>query len=60
MVRLKSAEDLEPGDRIITNPTGQTRTVTDPTELDRWGGCTIHTRDTTIITTLPCAVQVVD
>jgi hypothetical protein len=56
---LKSAEALKPGDRIVTDREGTIRTVTDATELDRWGGCTIHHSDGTIITGLPCPVKVV-
>lgn len=60
MFSWKNAQDLEPGDRIVTDQRGTIQTVTDRTELDQYGGCSIFTTDAEILTTLPCGVKVVD
>lgn len=54
----KKAEDLQPGDRIITNR--DVETVTARTGRGSHGTCSIHTRRGDITTTLPCDVNVVD
>lgn len=56
----KNAQDLVPGDRIVTNQQGAIETVTDRTELDQYGGCSIFTDQSEILTSLPCPVKVAD
>lgn len=59
MGTMKRAQDLDPGDRIVVQP-GDTQTITDRTELDKYGGCTIFTDRSTILVGLPCPVKVLD
>lgn len=60
MFRIKAAEDLQPGDRIITNQRGRVETVDAATTRDQYGGCSIHTEQHDILTGLPCDVKVLD
>jgi hypothetical protein len=60
MFSPKNAQDLVPGDRIITDQKGTIQTVTARTELDQYGGCSIFTENSEIITGLPCSVKVLD
>lgn len=59
MVTIVPAQNLQPGQRIITRP-GKVETVVKATDLDEYGGVSIHTDQHTILTGLPCDVKVVD
>jgi hypothetical protein len=50
---------LQPGDRILVQP-GRIETVVAPSERDEYGGVLIHTHESDITTSYPCAVKVVN
>lgn len=56
----KNAQDLEIGDRIVVDQKGTVHTVNNRTELNQYGGCSILTKESEIITQLPCPVKVID
>ena len=58
-MRIVKAEDLRPGQRIVVAP-GRVETVAEQTELDAYGGCSVHTTEHEILTQLPCNVKVVE
>jgi hypothetical protein len=58
-ILIVKAQDLRPGDRIITDSEGRIQTVAAPTELDQYGGCSIHTTESEILANLPCPVKLV-
>jgi hypothetical protein len=51
-----NAEDLQPGQRILVGP-DNVQTVTHPTEHDDYGGVSIFTDKSTILTQLPAPVK---
>ena len=60
MFTSKNAQNLVPGDRIVTDRNGTIQTVVGQTVLNQYGGCSIATTAGRILTQLPCEVKVVE